>query len=154
MSGQYEDILKRQYGNIQKTKCLPTGSWELTCRNASFSAPAEGSGKNPSFLFAYAPQSAKDDVDEEALGSLGANYDVAENRVFYRIWYETGRDMEAFFAHVEKHGVDVTPDMTVEDAMKAVKGKKIVSYLGKRTYKNKAGDMVTDNDPESFTPVA
>jgi hypothetical protein len=44
--------------------------------------------------------------------------------------------------------------MTVEDAMKAVKGKKIVSYLGKRTYKNKAGDMVTDNDPESFTPVA
>lgn len=153
MSGQYEDILKRQYGNIQKTKTLPTGSWELVCRNATFQIPDEDSSKNPSFLIAYAPVRAMDDVDEEALSALGDNYDVGENRVFTRMWYETGRDLEAFFAHVEKHGVDVTPEMTVEEALKALKGKKIVAYLGKRTYQNKMKQMVTDNEAESFTAV-
>lgn len=153
MSDSYEDILKRQYGQIQKIKVLPTGTWRLKTRNASFQKAAE-EGKNPAFMFVYVPVSPADDVDEGQLAELGANYDVGENRIFYRVWYETGRDLNTFFEHVKKHGVEVTDGMSIEDALKAVKGKEIMAYLGTYSYKNRSGETVTDNDAESFAPVA
>lgn len=150
MSENYEDILKKAYGQIQKVRPLPTGTWRLKCRNASFQKGDSENGKNPAFMFVYVPVSPADDVDEGQLAELGATYDVAENRVFFKVWYETGRDLNTFFDHVAKHGVKVTDGMTIEDAMKAVKGKEIMSYLGLRTFKTKAGDTVTDNDAETF----
>lgn len=148
----YADILGKAYGQIQKIKSLPVGTWRLKCRNASFQ---KGDGeKNPAFMFVYVPQAPMDDVDASQLAELGATYDVAENRIFHKVWYETGRDLNAFFEHVKKHGVEVTDTMTIEDALKAVKGKEVLSYLGTRTFKTKSGETVVDNDPESFAPVA
>lgn len=154
MSDTYEDILKRQYGQIQKVKTLPTGTWRIKCKNATFQKGNAEEGKNPAFMFVHVPLTPSDDVDEGQLAELGAQYDVGENRLFTKVWYESGRDLDAFFDLVKKHGVEVTPEMSVEDALKAVKGKEIMSYLGTKTFKSKTGAMVTDNQTENFAPVA
>lgn len=152
MSEGYEDILKRQWANVPKVKVLPVGTWRLKAKNASFQKAKE-EGKNASFMFVYEPKQALDDVDESQLADLGAEYDLANNRIFFRLWYETSRDLDALRSHLAKHGVDVEQG-TIEDALKAVKGREINCYLDKRTFQANGGEMVTDNDPKSFTPVA
>lgn len=154
MSENYEDILKKQYGQIQKEKVLPVGTWRLRLKNVTFMKGDAENGKNPCFMFVYVPKAPTDDVDESQLAELGGSYNIEENQIFFKLWYETGRDLNNFFAHVQKHGVAVGEETSIEAAMKAVKGKEVMSYLGTRTFKTKGGEMVTSNDPESFAPVA
>lgn len=153
MSEQYEDILKRQWKDVPKEKPLPTGTWELKARGAKFKQAAD-EDKNPYFMFIYEPTRPMDDVDEGQLAELGASYDLGNNRIYFKMWYETARDVEAVWKHIAKHGVDIETVGSLEDALKAVRNRKVLAYLEQRSFQTKAGETAVTNDPKNFAPVA
>src|SRR5687767_9942100 len=87
----YQDILNESWDNIQEVVTLPIGSWLLRLRNASIQ-PSKSEGGNASALFVYEPMEPMQDVDQGELDRLGTEYNFSENRVFHRIWLETGAD--------------------------------------------------------------
>lgn len=143
----YESLLDRSWDEIPEVKALPVGSYRLRGRNASYKA---GDGdKNPFFLFVYEVREPMDDVDEDALADLGPDYDVQENRVFHRIWVETGADMDGVRKHLAKHNVPLGG--TIKDSLKAFKGTEVIAYLDQRVFENSAGETVTENNAKSFS---
>lgn len=151
MSETYESILDKQWDDIQKPEVLPVGSWLLQGRNAVHQ-PAKSADGNERILFVYSVKEPMDDVDEDALEALGADYDYTENRVFASFWLETGRDLDAVRTHLRKHGVD-TEGKTIKESLGAFKGTQVVSYLDHKTYDNAAGETVQDNNPTSFAAL-
>lgn len=148
-STDYQSILNESWNNIQESIVLPVGSWLLRCRNASIQ-PSKSAEGNPSALFVYEPKEPMADVSEEALKELGADYNFSENRVFFRIWLETGADKDGLRKHLAKHGVN-TEGMTIGESLKAVKGTEIVAYLQQKQITNKqTGDTRVENDPQNF----
>ncbi len=151
MSETYESILDKQWDDIQKPEVLPVGSWLLQGRNAVHQ-PAKSADGNERILFVYSVKEPMDDVDEDALEALGADYDYTENRVFASFWLETGRDLDAVRNHLGKHGVD-TKGQSIKESLVAFKGTQVVSYLDQKTYDNAAGETVQDNNPTSFAAL-
>jgi hypothetical protein len=89
------------------------------------------------------------DVDQGELDRLGTEYNFSENRVFHRIWLETGADKDRLRQHIVKHGIDVT-GMTVGESLKAVKGTQVVAYLSQKQVTTKAGETRIENEPQNF----
>lgn len=146
----FETILDRQWDEIPETQTLPTGSWRLKGRNATYQ-PAKGDG-NPSILFVYSAQEPLDDVDEEALSALGDNYSYDQNRIFYRAWLETSADVDNVRKLLLKHGVALE-GKTVKESLKGFRGSQVIANLGVRTYQNSAGEPVEENNPTNFAAV-
>lgn len=150
MSGEYAEILDRSWDEIPAVQNLPVGTWRLRGRNMTFRA---GEGDNSDqYIMVYVPKEPLDDVDEAALEELGADYDVENNRIFYRVWVETSADLDKLRDHLAKHGIE-TKGKTIRQTMEAFKGTEVFAYLDLRTYTNKSGEVVSTNDPSSFAPV-
>ena len=149
--GNYESLLKQTWGEIPDKKTLPVGSWRLRGRNASFKEAVDD--LSASFMFVYAPVEALDDVSPEGLAELGDDYEVSNNRIFAKFWVETSVDFDAVRKHLAKHGNNVADDLSIEETLKAFKDTEIISYLDVKTYTNRAGEEVEDNDAKSFAPV-
>ena len=145
----YQDILNESWDNIQEVVTLPIGSWMLRTRNASIQPP-KTEGGNPSALFVYEPQEPMNDVDQAALDQLGADYNYSENRIFHRIWLETGADKDRLRQHITKHGVDLT-GMTIGESLKAVKGTVVIAYLTQKLVTLKSGETRPENEAQNFT---
>lgn len=152
MTENYTDIMKTQWNEIPEPKTLPVGSWLLGGRNASFVASKE-EGQDSKFLFFYTPREPMDDVDEEQLAALGPEYDITENDVVYTIWVNRKRDFDKVRKHLAKHGIEVNPAEAIEDTLKLFRNTQIIAYLNQRSFTNKAGEVVTENQPTSFVPV-
>lgn len=151
MSDTYESILDKQWDDVQQSAVLPVGSWLLQGKNAVHQ-PAKSADGNERILFVYSVKEPMDDVDEDALADLGADYDYNENRVYASFWIETGRDLDAVRNHLIKHGVDVK-GKTIKESLEGFKGTQVVSYLDERSYTNAGGEVVTDNNPTSFAAL-
>ncbi len=152
MSDNYEDLLNRTRAETPTMETLPVGSYRLKSRGARFT-PAKEDGKNDSVMFIYAAMEAMDDVDPDALAALG-DYDISQNKLFFRVWIESEADWGAFWSHVDKHGeLGLGADASRKEAMEAIKGAEIIAWLDQRSFQNKAGDMVDTNDPVSFASV-
>jgi hypothetical protein len=152
MSDNYEDILSQSWDNIPVPKALPVGSYLLKAGSASFQ-PAKDADKSPSVLFVHSPKEAMDDVDREALEGLGENYDIAGNRLFTRIFIETAADWDKVRNLVKKHGVDVA-GKSIQDTLKAVRGREIIGYVDQNTYEDKTtGELRTGNNTKGFVAV-
>ena len=136
---------------MPKVKTLPNGTYLLRGRNATYKKSTE-EGKSNTVMFVYEPREAMNDVDVDLLAELGDDYDITENRIFPRIWIETGRDLDTVRNHLVKHGID-TSEGTIGDSLKAFKGTEVMAYLEQRGYTNAAGDHVIDNDAKSFAAV-
>lgn len=149
MSG-YENLLNQRFDAFPDPKPLPVGSWLLKLRNASYK-PGNGE-QNAKFIFVYQPKEPMDDVDDAQLAELGPDYDVSSNQLFKNFFVESASDVAAVRRHVAKHGVDVE-GKTIEDALKAIKGAEIIGYLQQRTFTDRAGEVRTDNDIQSFVAV-
>lgn len=147
----YEDILNQSWDDIPEIKPLPVGSYLLRGRNASYK-PGKGD-TSAYFMFVYSVKEPMSDVNDEELAELGNNYDVTENRIFHRIWVETGADMDAVRRHLVKHGVN-TDGKSLGDSLKDFKGREIVAYLDTRTYENAAGEVVVTNDAANFAEAS
>lgn len=153
MSEDYEDLLERTRAETPELALLPVGSWRLKSRGAKFQK-AKDSDKNDSVMFIYAAMEPLDDVDIEELAALG-DYDITQNKLFFRVWIESETDWANFWSHVDKHGeLGLGPEATRKAAMEAVKGAEIIAWLEQRTFQAKSGDMVDTNDPVNFAPVA
>ncbi len=146
----YEDILNQGRDEIPEPQLLPVGSWRLKNTGWSF-MEAKDASKNDCVLFIYVAKEPLEDVDEDALASLG-DYDISTNKIFFRIWLETRADWDKVVKHIDKHnrvGVDGEP---VRDMLDGMKGSEVIAWLDQRSYeKNK--EMVNSNDPINFTPV-
>ncbi len=153
MSDDYESMLERTRAETPTLELLPVGSYRLKhSGKAKFNA-AKDSDKNDSVMFIYSAMEALEDVDADALAALG-DYDISQNKLFFRVWIESEVDWANFWSHVDKHGdLGLGPDATRKEAMEALKGAEIIAWLDQRTFQNKAGDMVDTNDPANFAAV-
>lgn len=149
----YEAILNKSWGDIPKDQVLPSGSWLLRGRNATFQPPKED-GQSGRFLFVYSVKEALSDVSDGALAALG-DYDVTSKQIFFTMFVERPRDWDALRSHLAKHsGISVTNGASIADTLNQFKGSEVVSYLDTKTFQTKGGDTVTDNDPVSFDSVS
>ncbi len=146
----YEDILNQGRDQIPEPQLLPVGSWRL--KNTGWSIiEAKDAGKNDCVLFIYSATEPMQDVDEEALAALG-DYDVATNKIFFRIWLETYSDWDKVVKHIDKHNSVAVEGEKVKDMLNRIKGSVVIAWLDQRSYE-KNGEMVDSNDPTNFSPV-
>lgn len=147
----YADIVKGSWDEIPEVQVLPTGSWLLRGRNATYQ-PAKGEG-SPSVLFVYGVKEPMDDVDNTELSKLGDNYDVEANKIFTRFFIGDNSDWDKVRKHLEKHGVS-TKGKSIADSLKEFQGAQVIAYVDQRSFTNNAGQSQTENTASNFTPVA
>lgn len=150
MSEDYADITNKQWDDIPEVQLLPSGSWRLRVRNASYQA-AKNADQSPSVMIVYTPKEPMDDVDGEELAKLGSNYDVSANRIFTRFFVSDASDWDRVRKHVVKHGVEVKG--SIGDTLKALSGHDVVAYVGRRTFTNNAGELQESNEAQNFASV-
>ena len=146
----YESILDASWDEIPTDKLLPVGSYRLRGQNLSI-MKARSADQNDVFLFVYTVREALDDVDQDELEALG-DYDLESKKIFQKFWVDTGADFDAVRKHLKKHGIDTT-GRSIKETAEAFKGTEVIAYLGVKTYENKVGDTVQDNEPSQFAPV-
>lgn len=146
----YADIADLSWDEIQKPETLPVGTYLLRLRNAVFQ-PSKAEDKSPTVMFVYAVKEPMEDVKAEELAALGPEYDIGENKIFYRIYIEDGASWDQVRKHLSKHGVEVKGG--VQESLKQAKGSEVLAYLDQKQFKNAAGEMVTGNNPTEFAPV-
>ena len=155
MAENYEDLLDRQWSDIPEVSILPVGSWGLKGVNV-FHKKALRAEEKERLLFFYAAETPMDDVDEDELRNLGADYDFGQNRIVSTFWLENGlnpsRDMDTVRAHLKKHGIDLGV-LSLRESFEEFKGSEVVAYLGTQTYTTNSGEQKTDNIPSAFSPV-
>jgi hypothetical protein len=158
----YEAIGDLSWDDIPEAKALPKGPWVLQGKNAKRMPGREGDGEreasSPYVLFFYKAVEPLVEVDDAELEALGADYDLSTNDLTFRIYIETKADYRKVLAHLVKHGV--TPGVNeetgkaegIDATLKHFRGSKVIGVLGKRTYKDRAGDLRTDNTISAFYP--
>lgn len=153
----YEAIAETSWDDIPEPKILPKGTWKLKGKNAKRMDGGEGTDY---VLFFYKANEPMSDVGDEDLDALGKDYDFNINDLSYRIYTETLADYKMkVLPFLAKHGVTPNVDESTGKAegidltLKRFKGSEVLSVLGKRTFKNKMGDLVTDNTLTAFASV-
>lgn len=146
----YQDIANLSWDEIQEPKPLPVGTYLLKLRNAVFQ-PSKEEGKSPVVMFVHAPKEAMSDVDSEELQALGAEYDIAENKVFTRIYIEDGSSWARVRNILEKHGVKPEGDIT--ESFKKAKGAEVLGYLNQQTFTRKDASVGVSNNVTEWAPV-
>lgn len=150
MSDDYEDILNMSWDEIPEEKALPVGSWRLRGRNSAHLAAKGDTSER--VLFVYTAQEPLDDVDEEALGALGPDYEFSENQIFATFWCERKADWRKVEAHLQKHGIE-TEGQNVGESLKEFGGQEVIAYLNQKTFTNNMGELETKNEPSGFQEV-
>lgn len=151
----YGDILDTVWDDIPEDKLLPTGSWLLGGRNASYVGPKvndDGSKTNGKVLFFYVPKEPVEGVDLSEIEDLGPDYDVTENQVVYTSWIEFNRDWDKVRKHLALHGL-TDGTQSIRAALKAFKGTEVIAHVDVRTYKNRNNETVTENAATNFRAV-
>src|SRR6266850_208671 len=132
----YADIASLSWDTIQEPHTLPVGTYLLRLSNATFQ-PAKDADKSPVVMFVYRVKEAMDDVKSEELDELGSEYDITENKVFYRVYIEDGSSWDQVRKHLLKHEVKI--EGTVIDTLKRAKGSEVLAYLEQNTFKRQDG---------------
>ncbi len=153
MSDSYEDMLERTRAETPMMETLPVGSYRLKHRGEARFVPAKEDGKNDCVMFVYNAMEPLSDVDTEELAALG-DYDITQNKLFFRVWIEDETDWAKVWIHLDKHGIVLGLEASRKEGLAAVKGAEIIAFLEQRTFQNKAGEMVDTNDPVNFASVA
>lgn len=145
----YEGLLAKSWEDAPKDKVLPVGSWLLRGRNAS-AHEGDGGDDADRIIFFYQVKEPMSDVDAAALSELGG-YDVTMKQVTKTFWLNTPRDWDDVRAHLKLHGIE--PTGSVPETLKKFKGTEVIAYLDTKTFQNRAGETITDNNPISFAKV-
>jgi hypothetical protein len=145
--GNYNDLMKTAWKDIPVAQVLPNGTWKLRCKSASYK-PAREEGKADTVLIVYEAIEPMEDVSEDALAELGADYDYTMKPIFHRVWIKESQDMDRFRTLLAKHAIDTNDYENGIEAMKALKGTEVKGYLTQSTYKDK-----TENTISSFNLI-
>lgn len=151
-SDNYEDILNQSWDNIPVPKLLPEGSWLLRGQNAKYQ-PSKGEDQAPTVMFVDVPKEPMNDVDAEELAKLGDNYDLANNKLFTRVFINDASDWNKARKILKAHGIE-TEGQSIQDSLKAYKGTESIAFLSQRTFTNKAGEEQQSNEASQFTNPA
>ena len=150
VDNDYADLLNRSWDDMPEEAVLPGGTWRLKMRNAAYVGPKDNLSAR--VLFFYTPVEPLGDVDPEAIGALGADYDLTINQVTFQIWIESPRDWAAVKRHAEKHGVDVK-GLTPKGTFKALKGAEVNAYVDTRTFEARDGSTRVENVAKDFSAI-
>lgn len=152
----YEAIAETSWDDIPEPKILPKGTWKLRGKNAKRMNGGEGTDY---VLFFYKAEEPMSDVDDADLDALGKDYDFNINDLSFRIYIETLADYRKVQAFLSKHGVEPSVDEStgkaegIDATLKKFKNSEVLSVLGKRTFKDKTGELRTDNTLTAFASV-
>jgi hypothetical protein len=146
----YADIADLSWENIQEPKTLPVGTYLLKGKNAVFQ-PSKEENKSPVVMFVFSPKEAMEDVKQEELEELGAEYDISENKIFHRVYIEDGSSWASVRNLLTKMGVEAKGD--VVETLKKVKGSEVLGYLDQNTFTRKDGTVATGNNITEFALV-
>lgn len=146
----YADITNLSWEEIQEPQPLPVDTYLLKARNAVFQ-PSKDADKSPVVMFVYVPKEAMDDVKTDELAALGADYDIAENKIFARFYIEDGSSWDQVRKHLLKHGVEVSGGIL--ETLARVKGTEVLAYLEQKSFVRKDGSQGTANNATEFAPV-
>lgn len=146
----YTDILKTSWDEVPEPKTLPVGSYLLRGSNISFQKAKE-EGKNPTVMMVFQPKEAMDDVSQDELQALGANYEVAENSIFHRVYIERKSDWDKVRKILVKMGVPL--EGSLEESFKHFRGAEVIGYLDVNNYTDKDGNAKTQNVIKEFAPL-
>jgi hypothetical protein len=156
----YESIGDTSWDDIPVVKTLPKGPWLLQGKNAKRMKGREGDDEHeassPYVLFFYKAVEPLADVDDDELAALGEDYDTANNDLSFRIYIESKVDYRKVLTHLAKHGIvpekdEATGKMESIDAtLKRFRKSKVIGTLGQRTFKDKTGELRTDNTISAF----
>lgn len=150
----YDDILNRSWDELPIDKLLPDGTYILRARNANFQRGKEG--KSSKVLFYFTVTEALDDVPQDALEALGADYDITENEVVKQSWVNgrgsRQKDWRDAIATLRALGAydDTVPILS---NLKNVAGKAIKARLGYRSYTNNQGQNVEQNEILDYAAI-
>lgn len=143
------NILDRTWEDFPEEQTLPDGTYKLVGRNAAYMPPRE-EGKNGKVVFFFIPKEpVEGGVDEDALASLGDDYDITENEVTTTIWIERNRDWRQVESVLKTLGVD-TDGTTLKEQFKKVKGKEVLAYVKTQSYDRNDGSKVISNVATQF----
>jgi hypothetical protein len=161
-ASSYEDLMTAGYDNIPDARLLPDGHWRVKVVGLNFRPGNENVPANINVT--YEPVAPGDDVNAEALAELG-DYDTSQNRVYKRLFCSNVGELRRVVQHFKKHAgfepAAGTPVLDkdgdgdkVNDAFKkAARGAEVTAMMATRSYVNKDGDTVTENDLVSFSEI-
>lgn len=159
----YESIGDTSWDDIPVVKTLPKGPWLLEGKNAKrMKGRAADDGHDavsPYVLFFYKVVEPLADVSDEELAALGEDYDLQGNDLSFRIYIETKADYRKVLTHLAKHEVSPQTDETsgkmesIDATLKRFRKSQVIGVLDQRTFKDKAGDLRTDNTIKAFYTV-
>lgn len=153
----YEAIAETSWDDLPDPQVLPKGTWRVKGKNAK--RMAGGEGGNPYVLFFYKAVEPMSDVEDEDLNGLGTDYDFGINDLSFRIYTETLADFRKVEAHLAKHGIVPAKDEEtgksegIDATLKKFRNAEVLTVLGKRTFKDKTGELRTDNTMTAFVPL-
>jgi hypothetical protein len=150
---KYADLVNRQWDDLPEiADYLPVGTWLLKSKNVAYFPGDEDEDKSARVVFFYEAKEPMDDVSAEELEALGGDYDFSNNDIAKQFYINRDKDWVGVKKHIELHGVD-TKGLSMPDSFKAFRNTEVMAYLGTRTYKNRSGESVTENDPSQFARV-
>lgn len=160
----YESIGDTSWDDIPEAKVLPNGPWTLEGKNAKFMKGREADegheASSPYVLFFYKAVEPLVEVDDAELEALGEDYDIQINDLTFRIYIESKADFRKVLTHLAKHGVEPGTDEEtgkkegINATLKKFRKSRVIGVLDKRTFKDRQGDLRTDNTIKAFYTVA
>ena len=137
------NLMTTAWKDIPVAQVLPTGTWRLRCKSASYK-PAREEGKSDTVLIVYEAVEPMEDVSEDAIAELGEGYDYSMKAIFHRVWIKEEADMDKFRSLLAKHNIDVADYANGMEAMKALKGTVVLGFLQQSTYKDNTENTVAN----------
>lgn len=150
----FEELANRSWDDIPEPKLLPKGHYKVVgLRIMHRLADPEDEKSKETVTPVYVVKEALDDVPMDALAELGDDYDLTCNKLYPRFWIESDADWGKVRKHLNAIGIDTT-GRGMAETFKAFEGSQAYCYLDHRTYKNRDGEMVTENTATGFQSTA
>lgn len=151
----FDNILDRSGSEVSDEVVLyPSGTYLLRCAGVAFNSFTNKEGEEvPTASIGYAVGSPTEDVDMDEFREVAEA--VRGQRVWKRFTLDNSKNQADFKRAIRAHGIDPNSSEfpTLRDAAKACKGQEVLGYIGTKTYKNKAGELVRDNEVKSLSPA-
>jgi len=147
----YEEMLNESMDDIQEPQLLPTGSYLM--RIAGFNPRPGKDGKKATILVIFSPVKAMEDVDDEALEELGADYDIGISRVSHTVWYGDASERASAKRTFRLFGIN-PEGKTLAEVKELAKDAMVVGNTVHETYTDKnSGELVTKSKIVGFAPA-
>lgn len=153
----FDNILDRSGSEVSDEQVLyPNGTYMLRCAGVAFNSFTKDDGEEVQTVsFGFAVGAPQEDVDREEFIEASEK-GVQGQRVWKRFSLDNSKNVADFKRAIRQIGIDPnSPEYeTLRDAAKDCKNHEVLGYIGMKSYTNRAGVLVKDNEVKSLTSVA